>query len=82
MPYLLGAASQAVRLSAVGAVRSQSPLRGSPGFAPDSRLSLDVVLDTADKHKIFPCAARVKSFEHFDVYDADDARGVRVASAV
>ena len=58
-PHLVGAASQAARLSACGAVRSQLPLRGSSGFAPDSRLSLDVVLGTADGHNIFLWDVRV-----------------------
>src|SRR5262249_47994444 len=39
-PRLLDAASQAVA-QCNGIVRSQSPLRGSSGFAPDSRLSPD-----------------------------------------
>lgn len=41
--------------SAVGTVRSRSPLRGSPGFTPGSRLSprqQDAGLDAVDEHKI------------------------------
>ena len=58
--HLLNAASQARRPSACGVDRSQSPLRGSSGIAPDSRLSLDVGLGTANKHNICVCGARVK----------------------
>ena len=52
------AASQIFRSSACGIVRSRSPLRGSPGFTPGSRLSstqLDVVSGAVDGHKIFLC---------------------------
>jgi len=57
LPRSMNAASGSphLRPSAVGTVRSRSPLRGSPGFAPGSRLSplqQYAGSDAVDEHKI------------------------------